>query len=157
VLQASGLPAEQLQLEITESASLQDMDTTVQILEELRRMGLQIAIDDFGTSYSSMGYLRRFPINAIKIDYTFIRDITTDLDDAAIVSTIVAMGHVLNLKVVAEGVETQEQADFLAPQKCDELQGFLLGRPSPAEHTADLLRSRSRLLRNILPPEDIRV
>lgn len=157
VLESSGLPAEQLQLEITESASLQDMDITVQILEDLRRMGVQIAIDDFGTSYSSMGYLRRFPIGSIKIDYTFIRDLTTDLDDAAIVSTIIAMGHVLNLRVVAEGVETQAQIDFLAPQKCDELQGFLLGRPAPADRIAELLHSGLRTLHNFSPPDEIRV
>ncbi len=133
ILSEAGLSGESLQVEITESASLKDVDRTVRILEQIRDLKVRIAIDDFGTSYSSIGYLKRFPVDTIKIDRTFIKDITSTIDDAAIITAMIATGHILNLKVVAEGVETSEQLDFLLPQHCDEAQGYLISHPVQAE------------------------
>jgi diguanylate cyclase (GGDEF)-like protein/PAS domain S-box-containing protein len=132
ILVDTDLPGECLQIEITESAAMQDFDLITQTIHELSRMGVQISIDDFGTSYSSLGYLKRFPVSGIKIDRTFIRDILEDVDDAAITTAIIAIGHILNLNVVAEGVETEKQLNFLLSQSCDEIQGFLLDHPMPA-------------------------
>ena len=106
---------------------------TVALLQRLKSLGVQISIDDFGTGYSSLAYLKRFPINTVKIDQTFVRDITTDPDDAAITLAIISLAHSLKLKVVAEGVETREQLDFLRAHGCDQAQGFLLARPMPAD------------------------
>jgi diguanylate cyclase (GGDEF)-like protein/PAS domain S-box-containing protein len=132
ILVETDLPGECLQIEIAESAAMQDFDLITQTIHELSRMGVQISIDDFGTSYSSLGYLKRFPVSGIKIDRTFIRDILEDVDDAAITTAIIAIGHILNLNVVAEGVETEKQLNFLLSQSCDEIQGFLLDHPMPA-------------------------
>jgi diguanylate cyclase (GGDEF)-like protein/PAS domain S-box-containing protein len=132
ILTETGLPGECLQIEITESAAMSDFDLITQTIHELSRMGVQISIDDFGTSYSSLGYLKRFPVSGIKIDQTFIRDLIEDVDDAAITTAIIAIGHILNLNVVAEGVETEKQLNFLLSQSCDEIQGFLLDHPMPA-------------------------
>lgn len=133
ILLNAELPAELLQLEITESAAMADVNLTRQILEALRSMGVQIAIDDFGTSYSSLGYLKRFPVSTIKVDKSFVQDIDSDNDAAHIISAIIAMSHALGLRVVAEGVETEAQAAFLKEQQCDAIQGFLISRPLPAE------------------------
>jgi EAL domain-containing protein (putative c-di-GMP-specific phosphodiesterase class I) len=137
-----------LQLEITESAAMQDFEMTTYIINELHHMGVKIAIDDFGTSYSSLGYLKRFPVSSIKIDQSFIRDIITDADDASITTAIIAMGHILNLKVVAEGVETEEQLAFLAKQECDEVQGYLFAHPMPAADVAARLNRPAHDLHN---------
>jgi diguanylate cyclase (GGDEF)-like protein/PAS domain S-box-containing protein len=131
ILQETGVPASRLVLEITETVMMQGMNRAVAILTEIRRLGVQIAIDDFGTGYSSLTYLKRLPINSIKIDRSFIRDITTDPDDAAITNTIILMGRNLGLRVIAEGVETTEQLEFLRAHDCDEIQGFLISEPRP--------------------------
>ncbi len=139
-LHAVGLPGSALQLEITESAAMQDFELTTQTIQDLSRMGIRIVIDDFGTNYSSLGYLKRYPVSSIKIDQSFIRDIVDDVDDAAITTAIIAIAHVLNLTVIAEGVETQKQLDFLAAQNCDEIQGYLLDHPLPAPEFTERLR-----------------
>lgn len=133
ILTETGTPAARLVLEITETVMMQDIKKSAAILDELRHLGLQIAVDDFGTGYSSLAYLKRLPINTIKIDRSFVRDVTIDSDDAAITRTIILMGHNLGLKVIAEGVETEEQMAFLRKSGCDEIQGFLIATPQPAE------------------------
>jgi EAL domain-containing protein (putative c-di-GMP-specific phosphodiesterase class I) len=140
ILIETGLPGECLQIEITESAAMRDFDLITQTIHELSRMGVQISIDDFGTSYSSLGYLKRFPVTGIKIDQTFIHDLMEDIDDAAITTAIIAIGHILNLNVVAEGVETEKQLNFLLSQSCDEIQGFLLDHPMPAGEITERLK-----------------
>ena len=136
ILDETATPASRIVLEITETVMMHEIKRSASILDELRKLGLQIAIDDFGTGYSSLAYLKRLPINSIKIDRSFVRDVTTDPDDAAITNTIIIMGHNLGLKVVAEGVETQEQLEFLREHGCDEIQGFLISEPRPANITA---------------------
>jgi diguanylate cyclase (GGDEF)-like protein len=131
VLEETGLDPASLELEITEGM-IENADEAVKILHGLSAMGVKLAIDDFGTGYSSLSYLKSFPINTLKIDQTFVRDVTTDADDAAIAKAIIAMAHSLKLKVIAEGVETREQLDFLSSEACDEIQGFLFSRPLPA-------------------------
>lgn len=121
--------AEVLELELTESMVMQNVDENVITLNKLHSMGVQISIDDFGTGYSSLSYLKRFPINTLKIDRSFVRDITDDADDAAIASAIIMLGHSLKLNVIAEGVETLEQLDLLRGIGCDEIQGYYLSQP----------------------------
>lgn len=132
ILEQTNTPAARIVLEVTETVMMQEIKKSATILEELRHLGLQIAVDDFGTGYSSLAYLKRLPINSIKIDRSFVRDITVDSDDAAITRAIIIMGHNLGLQVVAEGVETIEQMDFLRDSGCDEVQGFLIATPLPA-------------------------
>lgn len=127
------LPANCLTLEITESTAMSDADASMRVLQQLSDMGVDISIDDFGTGYSSLLYLKRLPANELKIDRGFVSELERDSDDAAIISAIVALGQALNLRIVAEGVETSSQQDFLTNLGCDSLQGFLLGRPSPAD------------------------
>jgi len=128
----------QLEFEITESVFMQHAMATTETLSKLFEMGCRLAIDDFGTGYSSLAYLKRFPINVLKIDYSFVRDIPDDKDDAEIVSTIIAMAHNLKIEVVAEGVETEAQFAFLRARGCDCMQGYLFGRPLPAEEIEKL-------------------
>ena len=128
-----------LELEITETTLMEDTDRTVQILDSLYGMGLHLAIDDFGTGYSSLSALQQFPINALKIDQSFVRDVAIDRDDASIVRTIIQMGHSLGLEVVAEGVESQEQLDFLRTENCDFAQGHLFGDPMTGEEFCEVL------------------
>jgi diguanylate cyclase (GGDEF)-like protein len=123
-----------LTLEITESTAMREVDASLRILQQLHAMGVRISIDDFGTGYSSLLYLKRLPASELKIDRGFIRDLARDPEDAAIVSAIVALGQTLNLEIVAEGVETAAQQEFLTRLGCDSLQGFLLGRPMSADH-----------------------
>lgn len=131
-----------LEIEITESGIMQDPEQAVANLNSIRSMGIGIAIDDFGTGYSSLAYLKRFPIDILKIDRSFIRDIILDKDDTTIVKTILAMAQALNLRVIAEGVETQEQYDFLAELGCVEGQGYLFARPMPCEDLISFFRNR---------------
>ena len=144
VLEETGLDPQFLQLEITEGVAMQDVEFTVTMLRELREMGVQIAVDDFGTGHSSLSYLKRFPINVLKIDQSFVRDLTVDPDDAAIASTVIVMAHNLKLKVIAEGVETEDQLAFLRERECDEMQGYLFSRPAPAEALEAMLRKSGR-------------
>jgi diguanylate cyclase (GGDEF)-like protein len=140
VLQSTGLPAEALELEITENVALNFEDA--EVLQKLRDKGLMLAFDDFGTGYASLSYLTRFPLARIKIDRSFVAKITDDAGDAAIVRSLIAMAHNLGLEVIAEGVETEAQAEFLLKEQCQEAQGFLYGRPLPAAEFEALLRSR---------------
>lgn len=128
-----------LTLEVTESTAMSDVDASLRILQQLHDMGVRISIDDFGTGYSSLLYLKRLPASELKIDRGFIRDLARDTEDAAIVSAIVALGRTLNLSIVAEGVETMAQQEFLTRLGCDSLQGFLLGRPMSAEQLIETL------------------
>ncbi|MEP7155053.1 MAG: EAL domain-containing protein [Betaproteobacteria bacterium] len=131
-LAAADLPPASLELEITESMLMKNVDENIDVLRRLSDLGVTIAIDDFGTGYSSLAYLRRFQVDTLKIDQSFVRDVVTNLDDAAIIEAIIALGHSLGLKVVAEGVETTEQKQQLLELKCDQCQGFLFGEPVPA-------------------------
>jgi diguanylate cyclase (GGDEF)-like protein/PAS domain S-box-containing protein len=140
VLQMTGLPAGMLELEITENVALNFEDA--EVLQKLRDKGLMLAFDDFGTGYASLSYLTRFPLARIKIDRSFVAKITDDAGDAAIVRSLIAMAHNLGLEVIAEGVETRAQAEFLLKERCQEAQGFLFGRPLPATEFEALLRSR---------------
>ncbi len=136
-----------LDLEITESLIMQDIESNIRKLKAVRDLGVEISVDDFGTGYSSLSYINRLPINALKIDRAFIVNMTGNPDDLSIVSTIIALGHSLGLRVVAEGVETKEQANLLTLLKCDEIQGYLFSPPVPAEEVESLLRED-----RVLPP-----
>ena len=144
-LKKSGLDAHHLELELTESLLMQDNDNTATIINGFKRRGLLVAMDDFGTGFSSLSYLKRFPIDQLKIDQSFVRDISTDPNDAAIVTAIIAMAHSLNIMVVAEGVETAEQLAFLRSRQCEEMQGYYFSRPLPASELEALLRSAKTL------------
>jgi diguanylate cyclase (GGDEF)-like protein/PAS domain S-box-containing protein len=143
VLDETGLDAGALELEITETTAMQNAETTIELLHALRELGVSIAIDDFGTGYSSLNYLKRFPITAVKIDRAFIRDLTTSEGDAAIVSAVVGIARALKLRVVAEGVETEEQLSFLKRRNCDAAQGYLFSRPVSAAGLPSRLVSHS--------------
>jgi len=142
-LNDSGLAPELLELEVTESILIQDLQATVGTLRQLHALGILISIDDFGTGYSSLSYLKHLPISKIKIDQSFVRDICIDPDDAAITNAVINLGHSLNLRVVAEGVETLEQLEYLRAQGCDEMQGYYFSRPLPAGDFAALVRSHT--------------
>ncbi|MCB1721014.1 MAG: EAL domain-containing protein [Rhodospirillales bacterium] len=128
-----GIDAHKVELEVTESVFMDDISHTIQTLQNLHAIGVELAIDDFGTGYSSLSYLRQFPIDRLKIDQSFIRNALNDQDDASIARTIIALGHALNLKVIAEGVETIDHEAFLIKEGCDEVQGFRYSRPVPAK------------------------
>jgi diguanylate cyclase (GGDEF)-like protein/PAS domain S-box-containing protein len=151
VLRESGLDGRALELEIPESTAMADLAQTAQALREIKGMGVGISIDDFGTGYSSLGYLKRFPINTIKIDRSFVQDSVIDADDAAITTAIIAMGHILGMSVVAEGVETQDQLDLLHGQHCDAIQGFLFIRPVPIAILMNILKNGIPALVNRQP------
>jgi diguanylate cyclase (GGDEF)-like protein len=140
-LAESGLPPACLELEITESSVMHDPQHAQGVLQSLRELGVQLSIDDFGTGYSSLAYLKRLPLDRLKIDRSFIGGIPADSDDAAIVETIIVMTHKLGLRVIAEGVETLEQRLQLVRQGCDEMQGFLLAHPVPAAELPPLLKT----------------
>lgn len=141
VLQETRLEPRFLELEITETTAMQDVDFTRAMLHTLHQMGVHLAIDDFGTGYSSLSYLKQFPFNTIKLDQSFIQDLTTNPKDAAIATAIIALGQGLNLRVVAEGVTTKEQLDYLRSLQCEEVQGYLFSPPLPAEEVTKLLQT----------------
>jgi len=140
ILRDTGLDPNCLELELTESLIMRDAEATIVVLHEIKALGVQFSIDDFGTGYSSLSYLKRFPIDRIKIDKSFVRDITTDPEDAAVSQAIISLSHSLNLKTVAEGVETIEQQEFLRSRQCDEIQGFYFSRPVPEHEMEQLLK-----------------
>jgi EAL domain-containing protein (putative c-di-GMP-specific phosphodiesterase class I) len=136
----TGLPAQNLELELTEGVLMEDAASATSVLLALKAMGIHLAIDDFGTGYSSLSYLKKFPIDALKIDQSFIHQNTTVSDKSSIVSAVIAMGRSLKLRVVAEGVETLDELMVLQGFQCDEAQGFYFSRPVAAELFADLLQ-----------------
>lgn len=138
-LQESGLDPQYLELEITEGIAMFQVDQVIHKLQILRNHGVQISIDDFGTGYSSLTYLKRFPIHKLKIAQEFVRGLTFDPDDAAIVQAIIAMAHSLKLNVIAEGVETNEQLEFLTSVECREIQGYIYSRPLPAHELTHMM------------------
>ena len=141
ILAETGLDATQLELEVTEGVIMHDAQRVIAALQAFRDMGVRLSVDDFGTGYSSLSYLKRFPVNRLKIDQSFVCDITTNADDAAIAQAVITLGHTMNLRVIAEGVETPEQLAFLRRNQCDEVQGYLFGKPMPADEFGKLLES----------------
>jgi diguanylate cyclase (GGDEF)-like protein/PAS domain S-box-containing protein len=148
ILKKTGLAPDRLELEITESVLMENIEKTNRILADIKGLGIRLAIDDFGTGYSSLGYLKRFPIDTLKIDRSFIREVTTDANDRAITNAVIALAGTMNLEVVAEGIETADQLRFLQESGCRLGQGFLFSRPRPAEEVEELLAWRYAL-----PPE----
>jgi len=144
-LQFSGLPPELLELELTESAVMNDPQRTLQVLHDIKAIGARVALDDFGTGYSSLGYLKRFPVDCLKIDQSFVRDITVDPEDAAIARMVITLGHSLRQEVIAEGVETHAQLQYLREQGCDMVQGYLFSPPVPVDEFEDMVRRGRRL------------
>jgi diguanylate cyclase (GGDEF)-like protein len=142
-LATAGLPAHRLELEITEGSLMEDRREAAAMLNELRAIGVRVAIDDFGTGYSSLSYLRHLPVDTIKVDRSFVRDVTTNAHSAAIATAILAMTRALRLETVAEGVETAEQLEFLVERGCETVQGFLFSRPLPPAELAAWLKTRS--------------
>lgn len=137
----AGIDALLLELEITESVLLQDADNTLNALQQLKKAGVALSVDDFGTGYSSLGYLKRFPIDTLKIDRSFVKDLHYDTDDAAICAAILAMAQQLALNVVAEGVETEEQLEFLRRHGCNQIQGYLCSKPLSVHDFAAMLNN----------------
>ncbi len=160
VFRETGLLPQHLDLELTESSLMEDVEATTATLGRLNAMGIQLSIDDFGTGYSSLSYLKRFPLSTLKIDRSFIRDLANDQDDAAIVKAIIALAHSLCLRVVAEGVETEEQLNFLRNENCDEIQGYYFSRPLPADAFAQFLAkqaaSQASTHTPVIPPSSAR-
>jgi EAL domain-containing protein (putative c-di-GMP-specific phosphodiesterase class I) len=136
----AGIRPQLLDLEITESLMLREIDASIELLNQLRKLGVSLSVDDFGTGYSSLSYLKRLPINVLKIDRSFVRDLHRDPDDAAICAAILAMAHNLDLEVVAEGVELEAQLDFLRRRDCDQFQGFYFSKPLPVPAFEALFR-----------------
>jgi len=145
LLEDTSLPGQCLELELTETMIMQQAEQTIDTLKRLKALGILVAIDDFGTGYSSLSYLKRFPIDTLKVDKSFVRDITTDSSDAAIIETIITLGRSLSIEVVAEGVETAEQLAFLKERDCDAIQGYYFSRPLPQIDLTRLLQTGQRL------------
>jgi EAL domain-containing protein (putative c-di-GMP-specific phosphodiesterase class I) len=141
-----------LQLEVTESMVMRNVARAVKVLDAIRSRGIGLAIDDFGTGYSSMSLMKQFPIDTIKIDRSFVRDLPKDSEDQAIAQAIISMGKALGMTVIAEGVETIEQQTFLRNHACDEMQGFLFSKAVPAQELAALLRPAALLVSPPLQP-----
>ncbi len=140
VVQRHAINPMRLKMELTEGMLLHDIDDTIATMNTLSEIGIQFSLDDFGTGYSSLQYLKRLPLDQLKIDQTFVCDIATDSSDKAIVCTIIAMSHGLGMDVIAEGVETEEQCQFLLNNGCVHFQGYLFGRPLPIEQFETLLK-----------------
>lgn len=156
ILQSTGMEANLLELEITESLLMRDVEKTLGVLSGLRGMGVRIAVDDFGIGYSSLATLNRFPLDTIKIDRSFIRDMAGVDEDRSLTEAVIAMGRTLSLTVVAQGVETQEQAEFLRRNACDEFQGFYVNKPMTADQIGDLLQSQTGGLGKPIRPHALR-
>ena len=139
-LEITGCPVSILELEITESTLMDNVESAIFTMRQIKEMGISIAIDDFGTGYSSLSYLKRFPIDILKVDRSFVMDIPSDLNDMAITAAVIAMAHKLNLRVVAEGIETTEQMNFLRSNRCEYGQGYLIARPMPASDLEDYIQ-----------------
>ena len=152
-LLASGMSPVLLQLEVTESMVMRNVSRAIKVLDAIQSRGIRLAIDDFGTGYSSMSLMKQFPIDTIKIDRSFVRDLPIDSEDQAIAQAIISMGKALGMTVIAEGVETVEQETFLRNHACDEMQGFLFSKPLPAQQMAELLRAEPLLASPPLQPE----
>jgi diguanylate cyclase (GGDEF)-like protein len=152
VLEETGIDAHWLELEITETSVMEEPEHALATLKKLYGMGIRLAVDDFGTGYSSLSYLKKFPLDVLKIDRSFVSDLADDLDDAAIVDSIIAMAHRLNLKVIAEGIENQGQIDFLQNHECDIGQGYYYSKPIPPEIlTNALVEEQNPLVRQLTP------
>jgi EAL domain-containing protein (putative c-di-GMP-specific phosphodiesterase class I) len=150
-LEESGLDAQYLELELTEGLIMQDIESALKTMRALQAMGVQISIDDFGTGYSSLSALKTFPIVRLKIDKAFVDGVASNEDDKAIARAVISMGHQLNLKIIAEGVETEQQLAFLRANNCDEMQGYLFSQPVTAENIPALLRPPSIASPNLQP------
>jgi EAL domain-containing protein (putative c-di-GMP-specific phosphodiesterase class I) len=140
-LRDSRLAPELLELEVTESLIMRDLQKSVARMRELEAMGVALSIDDFGTGYSSLSSLKSFPISRLKIDKSFVRELADNPDDQAIAMAVISLGHKLNLRVIAEGVETEQQRDFLRANECDEMQGYLFSKPVTADAIVDMLEA----------------
>ncbi|MEH2308637.1 putative bifunctional diguanylate cyclase/phosphodiesterase [Nostoc sp.] len=149
ILEETGLQASSLELEVTESFLMADIDRSVKTLKQLRELGICLALDDFGTGYSSLNYLKRFPVNMLKIDKSFVQDVMSNPDSAAVTDAIIALAKSLRLKITAEGVETEEQLEYLKMRGCDEGQGFYFSRPVPADIIAPMLEKNFQQLETI--------
>lgn len=154
-LASTGWDARRLELELTESVIMENAEETIRVLNQLKTMGVTLSVDDFGTGYSSMAYLKRFPLDVVKIDRSFVKDITTDPNDATITRAIIALARGLNLTSIAEGVETEQQLDFLRKHGCDQIQGYLVNRPVPAEQMESLLRADQSAVNIAAPPQTL--
>ncbi|BCM91089.1 putative signaling protein [Abditibacteriota bacterium] len=143
ILKETGLSPEYLELEVTESMVMDDVESSIAVLQKLHSHGIELSLDDFGTGYSSLSYLKRFPLHALKIDRSFVRDLTEDANDAVITASIIALAKSLGLSVIAEGVETQEQSDYLQDHGCHKLQGFLFSRPVEANQCARYIQEHA--------------
>jgi len=146
ILEETNVPGHMLELELTESCLMENIDDIQQLIEKAKNNDIYLSIDDFGTGYSSLSYLKRFALDKLKIDQSFVRDITTDKNDASIVKTIINMGHNLGLKVIAEGVETAEQLKFLTENGCDEVQGYYFSPPKLVKDIKDIKQFLDPLL-----------
>lgn len=144
IIDEMNVSPELLELELTEGMLMHNKESVLATLKELKNAGIHLAVDDFGTGYSSLSYLKRFPLDVLKIDQSFVRDIATDSDDAEIVRAIIAMARALRLKVIAEGVETEEQLEFLKNHRCESYQGYYFSRPIPAVEIEMLLANQNQ-------------
>jgi EAL domain-containing protein (putative c-di-GMP-specific phosphodiesterase class I) len=145
ILADTGLPANLLELELTESLIMHNAELFIITLGNLKALDIKLAVDDFGTGFSSLAYLKRFPIDRLKIDRSFVHNVAADQDSSAIARAVIHLGHSMGLIVLAEGVETPEELQFLRAHNCDELQGYFFSKPLLAEEVANLLKSKKRL------------